>query len=44
MINKKNYIVKNYEHHGEEHNHLDDLIVLCSGCHSKFHDKLAVGE
>jgi 5-methylcytosine-specific restriction endonuclease McrA len=32
---------KTYEHHGEEHKHLSDLIVLCHKCHSKFHDKLA---
>jgi hypothetical protein len=29
---------KTYEHHGEEHNNLDDLIVLCKACHEKFHD------
>jgi hypothetical protein len=30
-----------YEHHGNEHDYLDDLIVLCRNCHAKFHDKLA---
>lgn len=30
---------KTYEHHGLEHLYLDDLIVLCSDCHEKFHDK-----
>ena len=32
---------KTYEHHGEEHHHLEDLILLCRLCHAKFHDKLA---
>ena len=31
---------KTYEHHFEEHLHLEDLIVLCDGCHTKFHNKL----
>ena len=31
---------KSYEHHGEEHKYLEDLIVLCQPCHGKFHDKL----
>lgn len=30
---------KTYEHHGYEHENLDDLIVLCSNCHSKHHGK-----
>ena len=30
---------KTYENHGYEHNNLDDLIVLCSNCHSKQHGK-----
>src|SRR4029077_17303168 len=30
---------KTYEHHGMEHLYLKDLIVLCSFCHAKFHDK-----
>jgi hypothetical protein len=30
---------KTYDHHGNEHNHLEDLIVLCEGCHRKFHNK-----
>jgi len=29
---------KTYEHHGEEHSHLEDLIVLCKDCHAKFHN------
>lgn len=29
---------KTYEHHGNEINHLDDLVVLCKSCHEKFHD------
>jgi hypothetical protein len=33
---------KTYEHHGLEHDYLDeDLIVLCQPCHAKFHNKLA---
>lgn len=31
---------KTYEHHGLEHEYLDDLTVICKNCHSKFHDKL----
>lgn len=31
---------KTYAHHGNEHANLQDLIVLCRGCHAKFHDKL----
>lgn len=31
---------KTYKHHGAEHRHLDDLILLCSDCHAKFHNKL----
>jgi hypothetical protein len=31
---------KTYDNHGEEHLHLEDLIVLCKPCHAKFHDKL----
>lgn len=31
---------KTYENHGNEHEHLDDLIVLCRDCHAKFHNKL----
>ena len=31
---------KTYQNRGNEHpNHMDDLIVLCAGCHSKIHDK-----
>ncbi len=32
---------KSYNNHGDEYHHLEDLIVLCSDCHSKFHEKLA---
>lgn len=28
---------RSYKHHGEEINHLEDLIVLCNNCHSTFH-------
>jgi hypothetical protein len=31
---------KTYEHHFQEHLHLQDLIILCDECHAKFHDKL----
>jgi replicative DNA helicase len=27
-----------YEHHGDELNHLEDLITLCQGCHQRAHD------
>ena len=30
---------KTYEHHGQEHLYLEDLIVLCKKCHSKFHNR-----
>ena len=29
----------NYEHRGEEENHLEDIIVICFECHAKFHNK-----
>jgi hypothetical protein len=29
-----------YANHGREHDHLEDLILLCRPCHAKFHDKL----
>lgn len=29
-----------YAHHGKEHLHLADLVVLCKDCHSLFHHKL----
>lgn len=29
---------KTYEHKGSEIRHMDDLIVLCQKCHSKFHE------
>jgi|SRR5579859_260162 len=35
---------RSYEHHGREHEYLDDLIVLCRDCHSKFHNKLPITE
>lgn len=31
---------KTYEHHGAEHQFLEDLTVLCRDCHAKFHDKV----
>lgn len=27
-----------YAHHGQEHKHLEDLVVLCNNCHKKFHN------
>ena len=30
---------KTYIHHGEEIDHLEDLIVLCQECHEKEHGK-----
>ncbi len=40
LCNNKGYHVhhKTYENHGDELNHLKDLVVLCSKCHEKFHD------
>lgn len=29
---------KSYNNHGNEHNCLEDLIILCNKCHSKFHN------
>ena len=29
-----------YANHGQEYKHLEDLVVLCSECHKKFHNKL----
>lgn len=29
---------KTYEHHGYELDNMNDLIVLCSDCHKKFHN------
>jgi hypothetical protein len=37
---KLNVHHRTYKHHGREHLHLEDLIVLCENCHAKFHDKL----
>lgn len=31
---------RTYKNHGREHEHLEDLVVLCKDCHAKFHDKL----
>ena len=28
---------KTYDHHGDEKNHLEDLITLCHSCHRKAH-------
>lgn len=28
---------KTYEHHGKEHEHMDDLVVLCADCHLREH-------
>lgn len=33
-----------YRHHGNEAEHLEDLIVLCEKCHALFHQKLKVTE
>jgi hypothetical protein len=30
---------RSYDHHGEEHLYMKDLVCLCGECHSKFHDK-----
>lgn len=30
---------KTYEHRGHEHNHLEDLTVLCESCHKRHHNK-----
>ena len=29
-----------YAHHGEEHKHLEDLVVLCRECHTLFHNRM----
>ena len=29
-----------YDNHSYEHEHLDDLIVVCNKCHAKYHDKV----
>lgn len=34
---------RTYDFHGYEHSHLQDLIVLCDVCHSKFHNKVYDG-
>lgn len=28
-----------YEHHGEEHRYLEDLVLLCDNCHKEIHNK-----
>lgn len=35
---------RNYDIHGREHDHIQELIVLCDDCHSKFHDKIPKSE
>ena len=39
-VNELNVHHRTYKNHGREHEHLEDLIVLCKECHAKFHDKL----
>ncbi len=34
---------KTYEHRGFEHNHFDDLMVLCNSCHNKEHARIRGG-
>ena len=29
----------NYQHHGDELNHFDDLVTLCRNCHKEVHDE-----
>lgn len=31
---------RSYQHRGEEYRHLEDLVLLCSTCHARHHDKL----
>ncbi|MBS0653557.1 MAG: hypothetical protein JSR39_08575 [Verrucomicrobia bacterium] len=43
LCNSANNLVthhRDYGIHGFEHAHMQELIVLCDGCHSKFHDRL----
>ena len=35
---------KTYKNRGNEHNNLDDIIVLCEDCHSKIHDKKEINK
>lgn len=35
---------RTYEHHGMEHEHLEDLTALCADCHGRFHNKLPKGK
>ena len=28
-----------YEHHGDEANHLEDLVTVCGNCHAEIHGK-----
>jgi 5-methylcytosine-specific restriction endonuclease McrA len=32
---------KSYKHKGQEHKHLEDLVVICGDCHTKHHGKRA---
>lgn len=32
---------RNYRVHGYEHAHMEELTVLCDGCHSKFHNQMS---
>jgi len=31
---------RSYQNHGSEHEHLEDITVLCRGCHALFHGKI----
>lgn len=35
---------KTYKHHGYEHLHLEDLIVLCRDCHALLHSKIKAAQ
>lgn len=35
---------RTYGHHGTEHLHMEDLIVLCSSCHKSFHENLSLSK
>lgn len=42
ICNKEGALVthhRTYEHHGDELNHMEDLICLCKECHEKYHNK-----
>lgn len=32
---------RSYEIHGKEHEHINDLIVICDECHTVFHQRIA---